>query len=106
MPDRVRADITSLKGNLGEGAVPGRADEHLCGGSCRAIEEVGAHQIPAREVPPVIEFPTVTREIRSLLHRRRLLMTFLGSLFAATGLFLHNVLRGRLPDAMQGIKEY
>ena len=54
----------------------------------------------------MIEFSTVTREFKSLVHRRRQLMTFLGSLFAATGLFLHNVLKGKLPIALEGLKEY
>src|SRR5881394_136059 len=54
----------------------------------------------------MIEFTTVTREFRSLVHRRRMLMTFLGSLFAATSLFLHNILKGRLPHELESIKEY
>ena len=45
----------------------------------------------------MIEFSTVTREFRSLVHRRRHLMTFLGSLFVAASLFPQNVLRDTLP---------
>ena len=54
----------------------------------------------------MIDFTTVTREFRSLVHRRRMLMTFLGSVFAATGVFLHNVLRGNLPRDLQPIQRY
>src|SRR5262245_1802925 len=54
----------------------------------------------------MIQYTNVTREFKSLVHRRRQLMTFLGSLFAATSLFLHNVLRGRLAAALEGLKEY
>jgi hypothetical protein len=54
----------------------------------------------------MINFTTVTREFRSLVHRRRMLMTFLGSVFAATGVFLHNVLRGNLPRDLQPIQRY
>ncbi|MBM4067356.1 MAG: hypothetical protein FJ271_00215 [Planctomycetes bacterium] len=54
----------------------------------------------------MIEFATVTREFRSLIRRRQHLMTFLGSLFAATGLFLHNVLKGDIPRDLENIKEY
>ena len=54
----------------------------------------------------MIDFTTVTREFRSLVHRRRMLMTFLGSVFAATGVFLHNVLQGKLPEDLQPIRRY
>jgi hypothetical protein len=54
----------------------------------------------------MIEFNTVSREFRSLIHRRRLLMTFLGSLFAASGLILHNVLRGKLPAELDSLRQY
>jgi hypothetical protein len=54
----------------------------------------------------MIEFPTVAREFRSLINRRTQLMTFLGSLFAATGIFLENVLKGGLPVSMRGVNEY
>jgi hypothetical protein len=51
----------------------------------------------------MIDFTTVTREFRSLVHRRRHLLTFLGSTFAGTGIFLQNVLHGGLPASMKGI---
>jgi hypothetical protein len=54
----------------------------------------------------MLEFSTVSREIRSLIHRRRHLMTFLGSLFVATGLFLHNVLKGDIPRDFVAVREY
>lgn len=54
----------------------------------------------------MIDFHTVTREMRSLINRRKYLMTFLGALFAATSLFLHNVLKGNLPREFEGIKPY
>jgi hypothetical protein len=54
----------------------------------------------------MIEFPTVSREFRSLVHRRQELVTFLGVVFAATGIFLQNVLQGKLPPALQGMQEY
>jgi hypothetical protein len=54
----------------------------------------------------MIEFATVSREFHSLVHRRSQLMTFLGSVFAATGIFLHNVLRGTLPPTLRGLQEY
>lgn len=54
----------------------------------------------------MIEFPTVSREFRSLIERRRELFTFLGSVFAAMGLFLRNVLEGNLPPALSGITRY
>jgi hypothetical protein len=54
----------------------------------------------------MIEFTTVTREFRSLVHRRRMLMTFLGSVFAATGVFLHNVLGGKIPPSLDPVKQH
>jgi hypothetical protein len=54
----------------------------------------------------MIEFPTVAREFRSLIERRRELFTFLGSVFAAMGLFLRNILEGNLPPALAGITQY
>jgi hypothetical protein len=54
----------------------------------------------------MIEFPTVSREFRSLIERRRELFTFLGSVFAAMGLFLRNILEGNLPPALAGITQY
>jgi hypothetical protein len=52
----------------------------------------------------MIDFTTVTREIRSLLSRRRELLTFLGSVFAAMSLFLQNVLKGDLPASLRSIQ--
>lgn len=52
----------------------------------------------------MIEFTAVSREIRSLLSRRRELLTFLGSVFAALGLFLQNVLKGELPDTLKSLE--
>jgi hypothetical protein len=69
------------------------------------MEEHDLYQPPTQE-DAMIEFNTVTREVRSLVHRRRMLMTFLGSLFVATSLFLHNVLKGKLPHGLEPIKEY
>jgi hypothetical protein len=54
----------------------------------------------------MIEFPTVTREFRSLVHRRRHLVTFLGSVFAGTGILLQNVLQGKLPGVLESMAEY
>jgi hypothetical protein len=54
----------------------------------------------------MIEFQTVTREFRSLVHRRRELMTFFGSVFAVAGVFLHNALKGSLPHALGGLVQY
>jgi hypothetical protein len=51
----------------------------------------------------MIDFISVSREIRSLLSRRRELLTFLGSAFAALGIFLQNVLRGDLPESLRGL---
>ncbi len=52
----------------------------------------------------MIDFTAVSREIRSLLSRRRELLTFLGSVFAALGIFLQNVLKGDLPDALKTLE--
>lgn len=52
----------------------------------------------------MIDFTTVTREIRSLVSRRRELLTFLGSVFAALGIFLQNVLSGGLPSSLESLK--
>jgi hypothetical protein len=52
----------------------------------------------------MIDFTAVTREIRSLLSRRRELLTFLGSVFAAMSLFLQNVLKGDLPPSLRSIQ--
>jgi hypothetical protein len=45
----------------------------------------------------MLDYTNVTREIRSLIARRRELLTFLGTVFAALGIFLQNVLQGSLP---------
>ena len=54
----------------------------------------------------MIEFSPVTHEFRSLVERRRELSTFLGSAFAALGLFLHNSLQGGLPDSLKAIQQH
>lgn len=54
----------------------------------------------------MIEFPVVTKEIRSLISRRQELNTFLGSVFAAAGIFLQNALGGNLPGALAEIEEH
>lgn len=52
----------------------------------------------------VLDFGTVSREIRGIVARRRSLMLFLGSLFAAMSMFLQRVLDADLPVAFQGIE--
>ena len=54
----------------------------------------------------MIEFTAVSREIRSLVARRRELLTFLGSVFAALGIFLQNTLHGELPRSLLGLEEH
>jgi hypothetical protein len=54
----------------------------------------------------MIDFTTVSREFRSLVDRRRNLATFLGSVFAALGLFLQNVLKGNLPDSLKSLEDH
>src|SRR5438445_91691 len=54
----------------------------------------------------MIDFTAVSREIRSVLARRRELLTFLGSVFAALGIFLQNLLGGSLPPSLQGLQEH
>jgi hypothetical protein len=54
----------------------------------------------------MIEFTTVSREFRGLVERRRDLFTFLGSVFAAMGLFLQNSLQGGLPPALASIQQH
>ncbi len=49
----------------------------------------------------MIDFTTVSREFRSLVTRRRELLTFLGSVFAALGILLQNVLEGKLPEKLR-----
>lgn len=53
----------------------------------------------------VLDFGTIGREIRSLVSRRRELMMFLGSLFAAMGIYLENVLEGKLPGALARLEQ-
>jgi hypothetical protein len=54
----------------------------------------------------MLDFTSVTREIRSLIARRRELLTFLGTVFAAMGLFLQNVLQENMPEPYTKIKEH
>lgn len=57
------------------------------------------------ETKPSLDFSHVSREIRSLVSRRRELMLFLGSLFAALGLYLNNVLHGELPATLKPFED-
>ena len=50
-----------------------------------------------------VEFGTVAQEFRSLVDRRRELITFLGTVFAGMGLFLQNTLQGNLPASLDPI---
>src|SRR5262245_41500878 len=52
----------------------------------------------------MIDYTTVTREIRSLISRRRELLTFLGTVFAALSVFLQNALEGGLPPVLASFK--
>lgn len=52
-----------------------------------------------------LDLSRVSLEVRSLVTRRRELMLFLGSLVAALGLYLQNVLQGQLPTALAPIEE-
>src|SRR5579885_1819221 len=54
----------------------------------------------------MIEFTAVSREIRSVLSRRRELLTFLGSVFAALGIFLQNLLGGSLPESLKSLERH
>lgn len=54
----------------------------------------------------MIEFPNVSKEFRSLVSRRQELTTFLGSVFAALGIFLQNTLAGSLPPALAAVEEH
>lgn len=54
----------------------------------------------------MIDFNTVGREFRGLVDRRREVFTFLGSAFAAMGLFLANVLEGKLPLSLASVQEH
>lgn len=52
-----------------------------------------------------LDFSHVSREIRSLVSRRRELMMFLGSLFAALGIYLQNVLERKLPESLRPMEK-
>ncbi len=52
----------------------------------------------------MIDFTIVSREFRSLVARRRELMTLLGSVFAALAIILDNILQGRLPEALRAFE--
>jgi hypothetical protein len=54
----------------------------------------------------MLDYTNVTREIRSLISRRRELLTFLGTVFAAMGLFLQNVLQENMPEPYNKIKSH
>jgi hypothetical protein len=54
----------------------------------------------------VLDFSTVSREIRGVVARRRELLIFLGSLFAAMSLFLQKSLDGELPDSFRGLQRH
>jgi hypothetical protein len=54
----------------------------------------------------MLDFTNVSREVRSLIGRRRELLTFLGTVFAAMGLFLQDVLQENLPPDYARIKEH
>lgn len=54
----------------------------------------------------MIEFPTVSREIHSLVTRRKELNTFLGSVFAGLGIFLQNTLEGSLPPPLARLEAH
>jgi hypothetical protein len=54
----------------------------------------------------MIDFTAVSHEIRSVLARRRELLTFLGSVFAALGIFLQNLLGGSLPAPLKSLEQH
>ena len=54
----------------------------------------------------MLDYTNVTREIRSMISRRRELLTFLGTAFAALGIFLQNVLQGALPPVYHRLQEH
>ncbi len=54
----------------------------------------------------MLDYTNVSREIRSLISRRRELLTFLGTVFAALGIFLQNVLQGALPPVYRRLHEH
>lgn len=51
-----------------------------------------------------VDFSNVSGEIQSITARRRELLVFLGSMFAAMSLFLQKVLDGELPEALKSIE--
>lgn len=53
-----------------------------------------------------LDFTLVAGEVRSLVGRRRALLTFLGSTFAALGLFVQNVLQGNLPPGLRPLEAH
>src|SRR5947209_7385554 len=66
---------------------------------------------PAPRTPPhvseaIIDFTSVGREIRSIVSRRRELLTLLGSIFAGLGIFLNNVLHKDLPERLKVIEAH
>lgn len=68
--------------------------------------EANVHQAvtAAAGKPPQIDLGVVSRELRGVVSRRRELMTFVGSLFAAMSLFLQNVLQGHLPEGLKPLR--
>jgi hypothetical protein len=54
----------------------------------------------------MLDFTGVTREIRSVVARRRELLTFLGTVFAALSLFLQDILEENLPRPYDKIVEH
>ena len=54
----------------------------------------------------MFDFTTVCREFRGLVERRREVFMFLGTAFAALGLFLQNALQGGLPPSMAAISDH
>ena len=52
------------------------------------------------------DFETVSREIHSIIDRRRELYTFLGSVYAALAIFLQNALQGGLPESLGEVRAH
>ncbi|RUL85286.1 hypothetical protein [Tautonia sociabilis] len=52
------------------------------------------------------DFETVSREIHGIIDRRRELYTFLGSVYAAMGIFLQNALQGGLPPSLGRVQDH
>lgn len=52
----------------------------------------------------VLDFSRISIEFRNLVSRRRELVIFLGSLFAAMGIMLQNILEGKLPRGLATLK--